>query len=344
MSSIAPAAAGKIKVLFLGGFGRSGSTLLDRLLGQLPGYVSVGEVRNLWERGLSQDQLCGCGQTFSGCPFWSEIMPAVARGAGTAGAPLALQRTVDRGRYIGRMLSPVRAPAFARALVEYTQLLARLYAAVAQTTGCKVIVDASKDPSHGFLLSMVPNVELHTIQLVRDSRAACFSWTRKKIRPEVHWKQEYMRTYPPMRAGLHWVARNLLIRLLGRYSHSYTLLRYEDFVMAPAATLQAVAVAIGEPIATIDFVCGADARVDAGHGIAGNPVRFDRGALTIRPDVEWRTKMKRRDRVVVSAMTLPLLARYGYVGVRRSSIRARSTAVPDDAAAQRLPRDAIVGE
>ena len=35
----------RTKVLFIGGYGRSGSTLLDRLLGQIDGFVSVGEVR-----------------------------------------------------------------------------------------------------------------------------------------------------------------------------------------------------------------------------------------------------------------------------------------------------------
>ena len=38
------------QVLYVGGWGRSGSTLLDLALGQIPGFVSVGELRYLWER------------------------------------------------------------------------------------------------------------------------------------------------------------------------------------------------------------------------------------------------------------------------------------------------------
>ncbi|WP_420910932.1 sulfotransferase [Thermus thermophilus] len=37
----------KVKVVFIGGYGRSGSTLLDRMLGQVEGFVSVGELRHI---------------------------------------------------------------------------------------------------------------------------------------------------------------------------------------------------------------------------------------------------------------------------------------------------------
>ena len=39
-------------VLYIGGMGRSGSTLVDRVLGQAPGVCSVGELVFLWERGV----------------------------------------------------------------------------------------------------------------------------------------------------------------------------------------------------------------------------------------------------------------------------------------------------
>ena len=38
-------------VLYVGGYGRSGSTVLDRVLGALPDAVSVGEIRSIWGGG-----------------------------------------------------------------------------------------------------------------------------------------------------------------------------------------------------------------------------------------------------------------------------------------------------
>ena len=48
-----------------------------------------------------------------------------------------------------------------------------------------------------------------------------------------------------------------------------------------------------------------------GHTVSGNPMRFSTGAVPLRPDEEWRTRMPRRQRMLVTAMTGVGLARYG---------------------------------
>ena len=56
------------RVLYLGGLGRSGSTPLERLLGELPDVCSVGEVVHMWQRGVVDGELCGCGKAFANLP------------------------------------------------------------------------------------------------------------------------------------------------------------------------------------------------------------------------------------------------------------------------------------
>ena len=60
----APAMHDVTSVTYIGGCQRSGSTMLDRFLGQVPGYVSAGEVVHLWTRGLQRNESCGCGEPF----------------------------------------------------------------------------------------------------------------------------------------------------------------------------------------------------------------------------------------------------------------------------------------
>ena len=98
-----------IKVLFIGGAGRSGSTLLDRLLGQTPGLVSVGEVTNIWKVGFTDDFPCGCGELFSGCPFWREVIAAAFPPGQGLDLPTvkALRRRVQRGAGKLHLLSPL---------------------------------------------------------------------------------------------------------------------------------------------------------------------------------------------------------------------------------------------
>jgi hypothetical protein len=44
------------KVVFIGGYGRSGSTLLDRVLGSIEGLVSAGELSHLWRDGCQENR------------------------------------------------------------------------------------------------------------------------------------------------------------------------------------------------------------------------------------------------------------------------------------------------
>src|SRR6185312_11260354 len=61
------------RILSIAGAGRSGSTLLAMLLGGLPGCTAVGELRHIWERGVIANRLCGCGEPFHECPFWTAV-------------------------------------------------------------------------------------------------------------------------------------------------------------------------------------------------------------------------------------------------------------------------------
>ncbi len=50
------------------------------------------------------------------------------------------------------------------------------------------------------------------------------------------------------------------------------------------------------------------------HSIAGNPDRLRAGPVEVRLDDGWKREMMPGDRRLVTALTWPLLARYGYLG------------------------------
>jgi hypothetical protein len=54
---VTEAAGGRVTVLYVAGTGRSGSTLLARVLGEADGFVAAGELRYVWQRGLVEDRL-----------------------------------------------------------------------------------------------------------------------------------------------------------------------------------------------------------------------------------------------------------------------------------------------
>ena len=309
------------RVVYLGGLGRSGTTLLERLLGELPGVCSAGEVVHLWQRGIADAESCGCGAAVPDCPFWRKVGEiAFGSWADVDVRRIAeLRNAVDRSRHIPLLAAPALYPSLRRGLDEYMSYYLRVYSAIAEASGCPTLVDSSKHASLAFCLRWRAELDLRVIHVVRDSRAVAFSWTRQVSRPESA-AYPYMPTYSPAIAAWLWNAQNGALQLLASEGVPTLRVRYEDLVTAPSQTLEAVAdfAGITASGASLDFL-GSDASerwadLGAAHTASGNPMRFATGKIAIRADDRWRTAMPAAQRRTVTALTLPLLARYGYTG------------------------------
>jgi hypothetical protein len=302
----------RIPVLLIAGAARSGSTLLDRVIGMHDGFCSMGELQFIWGRSFGENQLCGCGMPFHECPFWREVSDTafgVEPGDVDHEAATRLKSFVDDKRHLQWLLLKA-PPRFRAELTAYGDLLERLYSTILDVSSARVVVDSSKDPRHGFVLSRLKRFEVHVVHLIRDPRAVAFSWKRTRRRPEIHWKSQDMMVQQTVAASARWTAHNALVELLGASAASYCRVRYEDFVVDPGATVAKVLA----PYEWIDAATAAARQVilEPSHTVAGNPMRFKTGPLDIRLDDEWRLAMPRRDRLSVVAATWPLLARYGY--------------------------------
>ena len=309
----------RLPVLYVGSWGRSGSTLVDLILGQVPGWVSVGELRYLWERGLREQQRCGCGAPVPECRFWRAVLEEAFGSAERVGLnqTLALWRRVDALARVPWLAAPWRPASLERDVREFREILGRLYRAVRTVSGAAVVVDSSKYAAYGLLLAGAPGIDFRVLHLVRDSRAVAYSWTRRTRMPEVVEEERYMPLKGPARSAVFWDLENLGLRLLRRASQRYRVLRYEELTAYPRTGLSAALDGIGLP-ADLGFL--GDGRVVLGpnHTVAGNPLRFRRGEVPIRPDVEWRGSMRSLPRWTVTALTWPLLLRYRFP-LRRSA-------------------------
>lgn len=307
-------------VLYIGGFGRSGSTLLERVLGQVKGAVAVGELVHLIERGLIEDQDCGCRRPFHECPFWTDVGAKAFGGWDRIEAVewLALKHRVDRNRYIPLMVAPI-LPRYRRDLAQYAERLTQLYEAIAEVSGAELIIDSSKHASTAVLLRRLGRIRLRVVHLVRDSRGVAYSWTKKVTRPEIRGEPTLMPRFHPTTAAVRWSTYNAMFELLRMIGVSVTLVRYEDFLAAPAGATARALSAVGAPVAAHDLAFLSDRHVDllADHSVAGNPMRFTSGRIDLRSDDAWRTELPWLHRVLVTVLSAPLLIRYRYLWRRR---------------------------
>ncbi len=294
----------KIKLLYIAGSGRSGTTMLARLLGELDGFVNVGEAaRYLFDAPMQARQVpCGCGRAVSQCAFWKEKVQAIAPELAERGAAVVRMR---------KFASLLMASGGTNAPKQYRPILeavTAVYRKVAAETGCKVIVDSSKNPANALLLSLASGIDLHVLHVVRNPHNVVASWARKK---------GYLATHPAKKVVAWWWSYNLLSELLRLKAQSYQLLRYEDFVRDPAACLQRAAAAVVDLAPSADFLVGSEATVRMQHVLAGNPDKLDSGKIRISDGNGGAAGSRSW---AVNLTTLPLQLRYKYWPATRGPI------------------------
>ena len=302
-----------MRVVYIAGYGRSGSTVLDRAIGQHDGYASLGEAWKFWSHVAYADQYCGCGLRFSQCEMWQNVRREVPDLFDPALAErfYAIHEAEFRTRRMLRLLtSSGRAQIDAAFPTEYRDALARLYRAIQVTTGAEVLVDSSKNPVYGYLLSQVEGVEVVVVHLIRDPRAVAFSWTRMRRDPGAT-EERLMYRHSPAKSAVFWNVWNLSISAAAR-ARNLPLVRvhYRDVAERLESVVETVTTLAGRPMPRIDYGDALELGVD--HTVSGNPARFDRGTIPLKYDDEWTRALSPNSRAIVTAICAPLLRAYGF--------------------------------
>jgi hypothetical protein len=303
----------KPKVLFILGCTRSGTTILNRILGQLDGFFAAGEIQDIWQRSLLGGRFCGCGQRFRDCQVWKAIFDDAFGGFDGVDAE-SLKRAVQsatRTRGIPRMMLPGRRRFMLRRVKQLVEPLEELYCSVQKVTGHSVIVDSSKQPLYGYLLSLMKGLELYVLHLVRDPRAVAYSWQRVKKQPDGGMQNETMRQFNSPFVASMWNAWNLAGESLLKHGR-YLRIRYEDFVESPRTNLHKIIEFTGTVVRSTPFEDEKVIHLNPNHTCSGNPNRFDTGRVELRIDDQWQQHLKRRDKLLVTCMTWPLMRHYSY--------------------------------
>jgi hypothetical protein len=300
-----------VKILYIGGTGRTGSTLLEKLLGQDEGWFAAGELTFLW-RFLDTGR-CSCGLALRDCAVWTEIFDAAYGGFDAAGAAdlVALRRRF-RSVHLPLMASGALRRRYLARLDEFPQRVERLYHGIAAVTGSRVVVDSSKEPHYSWILGTRPALDVHFLHLVRDPRAVAHSWRRRVPQLGLASSEEMERRSLPVAATYFDVSNLAAEALWRRRPGRYLRVRYEDFVTDPTGVLGQIEAFVGEPVHVRHRIDGGVVHLESTHSAWGNPNRFGEGTVALRPDVEWAQHMGTGAKALVTAMTIPFVGRYGY--------------------------------
>ena len=301
----------RIPLIYIASNGRSGSTLLDILLGLQPELWTMGEVHVLpWELREHWEP-CGCGTRIDECAFWSEVLAELP--AEKPPVPIEHFRTshgsgkvlrwgllpgLARGRFAPRQQAAIEA---------YGESNERFYRAVWKAASARRdgklrwLVDASKDPYRLAWLQASGRFDIRVVHLVKDPRAFVYSMTKREL-PHA--------PYLATRYALRWMIENKLFSTLRSSSFApaaSVCIRYEDLAQEPAQVLER----LGDWLGT-SFELEAPERFRATklHGVSGNDMRWqDTG---IKLDTRWHTGLPASYARSIWALTRPVRRQLGY--------------------------------
>jgi hypothetical protein len=275
-----------LKVVYIAGYGRSGSTVLDVLLGAHDRAVSVGELVYLGKEWRHNERNCACGSPYDQCPFWEDALDGVDE----AKSLTRIVRRVEHRRALLRLLTGMIPDRIRRIYRHYAQ---HLFDYAAERGNADWIIDSSKSARHAagrfWALYNVAGLDVRVIHLVRDGRSVL----RSVVEKGTNWAMEGYREekrFLAERTLVGWNLANSLAWTLGAAlsGDRYLRVRLEDLLECPESTLHDIGSFIGEDLSSVIDRIAANESFSVGHNVSGNRIR-QKECIRLRQRAEdWR--------------------------------------------------------
>lgn len=297
----------KPELIYIASDVRSGSTLLDLMLGSHSEISSVGEIQFLTDhfrkKGMGQtwDWKCTCGQDFYDCEFWSKINGSVKEKTGTDIA--------ERETWARRVRQPFSYLTMPRFLFKKiyknkpplekgmgaADFCWEVVDSIAEHTGNSVIVDSSKNAEQFRYLYFSRPSSVKIIHLIRDGRGVVHS---KMTRAGDSSKK----------ATKNWVLENLKISFVKKLvkTNNKITIKYEDLCADPQKEIRRIFEFLNISVENSSL-----SKEDR-HNVCGSPHRFDWGNIEVSLDERWKEQLSSEDKKTFNVFGGWLNRIYGY--------------------------------
>ncbi|PCI58027.1 MAG: hypothetical protein COB45_01730 [Gammaproteobacteria bacterium] len=284
----------KVKIIYLMGAGRSGTTALATFLNASENVTCLGELHQL-PQYITENSACSCGQPLSECDFWSNYRETLKPFISTEYS--REQQVLESHRSVIKYLKST----FSASKLNYHKANADLLTEVKCNTG-NAILDSAKYVGRALALFSNDKFDVRVIYMTRDPRGVVESFAKK------------VQTSRSMfSACLYYNAINFLAEFACRtiLRRRYLKVRYEDLLNEPINTFNNIGqfadIDVNDIISKIEH----KETFAIGHIVGGNRMKTA-GAIEFRKTDNWPSKISHVKRLAVYGLTLPfnLLNRY----------------------------------
>ena len=267
------------RVLYIAGYSRSGSTIMDMVLNGHPDVASTGELTFLHDDAADTTLTCSCGATFRDCPVYGDWLEDRPDGEGE------VVRRIESRANLDQLMAGNIAEGDC---VAYRDYALSLFSQLSAMHDAEVIVDSSKSAKDAagrpIALARLGGLDVRVLHLTRDPRAVANSF----LQSGSNWVLEGRRKPRPfdtLRPVLGWMLANKISQRIGqalgpdRYMH----VRYEDFQRDPATVLGRIGTFADLEAGDLGRAVTNGKAFEAGHNVGGNRTRLAPQVVSLSP-------------------------------------------------------------
>lgn len=254
------------RVLYIMGMGRSGTTILDVLLGNCNGVVSGGELTYAVRDVMTRNVECSCGAHARECSTWSRVAQECGWTDDSAARLDASLRYVDwHSRFFLMTLGLMSKDS----LREYQQINQKLFDAIAAVSGSHVVVDSSKYPGRALALTRVLSSEVRVLCLIREPQGLIAAFDKPHV--------DEQKPKRPLSVAAYYVYLLIAFKVtMWRLGGSVLLVRYEELVSEPTMQVTRIAEWAGVDPRMARERLDSNAVLEIGHIVTGNRLRKEK--------------------------------------------------------------------
>ena len=269
-----------LKVVYIGGYSRSGSTILDILLSQHSAVCGTGELCFLFDDWLNRKRTCSCGRPYAECDFWSDLASTI-----DIATVSAVIREVEHRSNFKNVVDD-RLPAELKS--QYKANQEAIFRYIQKKSGKNIIIDSSKTTrdSAGRCLAIAKYTDLDTcmIHLARNGRSTTHSFLQKGSNwaLEGHTENSFLQG---LRSIVGWrLANEIANKSRTQLAPMYQLLKYEYLIADPCNSLLELGTFLNIAVDSLISKVENQAILQAKHQVGGNRLRRQKD-LHFRADI-----------------------------------------------------------
>jgi len=268
-------------LIYIIGAGRSGTTVLDIMLGNVNGSISLGEINRFFKRNGIPPKREKESKVYN---FWINLKDQML-GSGFNDM-LYLQKLSQQNEYHLAFIKSI----FKKCNTEYVNAIVEQYDFIGQNTSQNVLIESSKYPVRALNLSNYldsDQFQIKYIYLKKDPEKVVKSFQKKNL--EQPSKGFFM-------ANLYYLIVNILcgitIRILKSKGHRVSTLRYEDLISTPKETLLKLGSDIDEDYSELIRKLIIKEPLNTGYVFDGNRIRLKETLILRDSDTKEKIKGK----------------------------------------------------